>query len=234
MEAQRLRRLRSFGCLGVVLCMVFLAACSGGVDAEYTCSGGLWTSLKLQSGGKAYASAAFLGQTVDKAGTYSVDGDKINVVIDGQSTVFTRAGKHWMEPWPVSAQPSNARQASLTNDAGVVLAGAASTFRENVGCMVSRPTKGHSIVCDREAVLGLPDPEHVSTNKWKSRAFAAGCQQRRPPSHRAPEFDHMAMRRFTHLSKCFLKEDREPLSSRRAQMMYDNFARKHAALGATA
>jgi hypothetical protein len=73
--------------LGVLL-VVVLAGCTN-VKGTYACEGGLLDSVRLESGGKAYASMMFLGQRSEKAGTYTVDGDKVNVVLDGQSTVFT-------------------------------------------------------------------------------------------------------------------------------------------------
>jgi hypothetical protein len=75
------------------LLTVVLAGCTPGVQGVYACQGSLLDAVRLESGGKAYVSATMFGQTSEKAGTYSVDGDKVSIVIDGQSTVFTLNGK---------------------------------------------------------------------------------------------------------------------------------------------
>jgi hypothetical protein len=81
------------GAMGTVLLVVILAGC-GGVKGDYTCTGGMLDSLRLESGGKADVSMTFLGQKIEKAGTYTEDGDKVTVVLDGsQSAVFAHSGK---------------------------------------------------------------------------------------------------------------------------------------------
>jgi hypothetical protein len=76
-----------------VLFALILSACTPGVEGVYACQGSILDAIRLESGGKAYVSATMFGQTSEKAGTYSVDGDKVSIVIDGQSTVFTLKGK---------------------------------------------------------------------------------------------------------------------------------------------
>jgi len=83
---------RLIGSAAVVMLLAILAGC-GGVKGDYACQGGLLDSLKLKSGGKAYITMTMFGQKLEKAGTYTVDGDKINVVIDGESMLFTKSGK---------------------------------------------------------------------------------------------------------------------------------------------
>ncbi len=80
------------GIVGTALLVFVLAGC-GGVKGDYACQGGLLDSLRLESGGKAYVSMTYLGQKMEKAATYSVDGDKVNVVLDGSSAVFAHSGK---------------------------------------------------------------------------------------------------------------------------------------------
>ena len=80
------------GIAGVFFLVVVLAGC-GGVKGDYTCQGGLMDTLKLESGGKAEMSMTFLGQKVDNSGTYTEDGDKVNLVIDGRTAVFVHSGK---------------------------------------------------------------------------------------------------------------------------------------------
>jgi hypothetical protein len=83
--------LHSVGC---VLLTVFLAACTGSrVEGDYACQGGLLDSMKLESGGKADVGETYLGQKIEKVATYTVDGSKVTVMLDGQSAVFTLSGK---------------------------------------------------------------------------------------------------------------------------------------------
>jgi hypothetical protein len=80
-----------------VLCLLlvaFLASCTGSrVEGEYACLGGLLDSIKLESGGKADVRETYLGQKIEKTATYTVDGSKVTVVLDGQSAVLTLFGK---------------------------------------------------------------------------------------------------------------------------------------------
>ena len=79
--------------MGTALLVFVLAGC-GGVKGDYACQGGLLDSLRFWNPrGKAYVSMTYLGQKMEKAATYSVDGDKVNVVLDGSSAVFAHSGK---------------------------------------------------------------------------------------------------------------------------------------------
>jgi hypothetical protein len=82
---------------GSAVCLLlgaFLAACTGSrVGGEYGCQGGLLNSIKLESGGKADVRETYLGQKIEKTATYTVDGSKVTVVLDGQSAVLTLSGK---------------------------------------------------------------------------------------------------------------------------------------------
>ena len=89
MKSVTLRWIRT---MGAVSLFTVLTGC-GGVNGDYKCKDGLLESLKLNSGGKAYVTMAMFGQKMEKAGTYTVDGQKINVVIDGESMLFTQSGK---------------------------------------------------------------------------------------------------------------------------------------------
>jgi hypothetical protein len=80
------------GTVGVLFLLVILAGCTG-VKGDYTCQGGLLDSLKLESGGKAQMSMTYLGTKMNTAGTYTEDGDKVNLVINGQTAVFVHSGK---------------------------------------------------------------------------------------------------------------------------------------------
>jgi len=78
--------------MGVFSLFAILAGC-GGIKGDYMCKDGVLDSLKLNSGGKAYVTLGMFGQKIEKAGTYTVDGDKVNVVVDGESMLFTQSGK---------------------------------------------------------------------------------------------------------------------------------------------
>jgi len=84
--------MRSIKMVGVLFLLTTLFGC-GGVKGDYTCKGGLLDSLQLKSDEKAYVTMLVFGQKMEKAGTYTVDGDKINVIIDGESMLFTKSGK---------------------------------------------------------------------------------------------------------------------------------------------
>jgi hypothetical protein len=79
------------GPLAVALLIVTLAGC-GGVEGNYACKDGVLSSVQLKSGGKAYVTMGIFGQEIEKGGTYTVDDDKVNVVIDGESMLFTASG----------------------------------------------------------------------------------------------------------------------------------------------
>lgn len=81
--------------------LCFLSACSAGltsgsVAGDYTCSDSILDSLKLDSGGKAHATATAFGETRQVDGTYDVQGDKVSLTIDvptmPQPAVFARSG----------------------------------------------------------------------------------------------------------------------------------------------
>lgn len=88
----RSRIARHIGTLGAALLVVTLAGC-GGVEGNYACKDSVLASVQLKSGGKAYVTMAIFGQKIEKGGTYTVDGDKVNIVIDGDSMLFTASGK---------------------------------------------------------------------------------------------------------------------------------------------
>ena len=45
------------------------------------------------SSGKADVKETYLGQKIEKTATYTVDGSKVTVMLDGQSAAFTLSGK---------------------------------------------------------------------------------------------------------------------------------------------
>lgn len=81
-------------------CVVLLSACGSGgargVTGDYTCTESLLDALTLSSGAKAYATATLFGATLQKSGTYEVDGERVVVKIDPPfplaSMVFTKSG----------------------------------------------------------------------------------------------------------------------------------------------
>ena len=78
---------------GVGLMVLMLAGCNS-VKGDYACEGGLMDSMRLEGGGKGFATMMFLGQKTEQPITYTEDGDKVTVTVGpGQSTVFTHAGK---------------------------------------------------------------------------------------------------------------------------------------------
>jgi hypothetical protein len=86
---------KTAGCIrtvGATLLVVTLTGC-GGVEGNYACEGGLLDSVQLKSGAKACVTMSMFGQKLEKAGAYTVDGDKVNVLIDGDSMLFTSSGK---------------------------------------------------------------------------------------------------------------------------------------------
>ncbi len=73
---------------GLILTLV---GCSGGFEGKYrgTVSGDfgpILVTLDFRSGGKLFLTNG----SEEKAGTFDVDGDKVTIVVDGHSTVFTR------------------------------------------------------------------------------------------------------------------------------------------------
>lgn len=92
---------RSLASLAVALvCSVVLAAC-GGVEGRYSTEETMPDgskakfTLELKGGDKAVMTmggGALGSASMTAEGTYSVDGDKVSVVIDGDTEVFTRKG----------------------------------------------------------------------------------------------------------------------------------------------
>jgi hypothetical protein len=87
------RYVELIGTFGCTLLILLLAGCTPNVKGVYTCEGGLLDEIRLESGGKAYVSATMLGQKSERAGTYSVDADKVNIVTGDDSTMFTLKDK---------------------------------------------------------------------------------------------------------------------------------------------
>ena len=82
--------LRSVSC---TLLALILFGCSSGVKGVYVCKGGFLDTLNLQSDGKLYATASMFGMKQERVGTYTVDGDRIVMTVNGESSVFHRKGK---------------------------------------------------------------------------------------------------------------------------------------------
>jgi hypothetical protein len=77
---------------GMVVLVGFLLACGGsgsGVGGTYSAVGGEPVSIELKSGGSVALSAAGLGSS---SGTYTVNGDRIVITVDGQPHNFIRDG----------------------------------------------------------------------------------------------------------------------------------------------
>lgn len=70
-----------------------LSGCGPGVAGEYTCRTPMVdVQLTLQPGGKLVSAGRMFGETVEKPGTYEVDGDKLTAVVDGNAQIFTIDG----------------------------------------------------------------------------------------------------------------------------------------------
>lgn len=78
---------------GMVLAgLLLLPACGGsdsGVGGTYSAVGGEPVSIELKSGGQAALSAAGMGSS---SGTYTVNGERIVITVDGQARNFVRDG----------------------------------------------------------------------------------------------------------------------------------------------
>ncbi len=71
----------------LALCAVVLVGCGGGVQGRYIFGeGGEGITLELRGGDVAAVSIAGLGMT---EGTYSVEGDSVTIVIEGDPETFT-------------------------------------------------------------------------------------------------------------------------------------------------
>jgi IS1 family transposase len=81
----------------------------------------------------------------------------------------------------------------------------------------ARYSPAKCIGCEREAVLGRPDPEHVSTSYIERQNLTM----------------RMSMRRFTRLTNAFSKKIENHSAAVALYMMYYNFGRKHQTLGTT-
>jgi IS1 family transposase len=81
----------------------------------------------------------------------------------------------------------------------------------------ARYSPAKCIGCDKERVIGRPDPEHVSTSYIERQNLTM----------------RMSMRRFTRLTNAFSKKIENHSASVALYMMYYNFGRKHKTLGTT-
>lgn len=81
----------------------------------------------------------------------------------------------------------------------------------------ARYSPARCIGCEREAVLGSPDPKHVSTSYIERQNLTM----------------RMSMRRFTRLTNAFSKKIENHSAAVALYMMYYNFGRKHQTLGTT-
>jgi IS1 family transposase len=81
----------------------------------------------------------------------------------------------------------------------------------------ARYSPAKCIGCEREAVLGRPDPQHVSTSYIERQNLTM----------------RMSMRRFTRLTNAFSKKIENHSAAVALYMMYYNFGRKHMTLGTT-
>lgn len=70
-----------------------MAGCSSSFEGEYIAEDCLFLE-KMVFNGKdtVYVTGGAFGMKNEKAGTYKIDGDKINISIDQKSTVFTKQG----------------------------------------------------------------------------------------------------------------------------------------------
>ena len=79
--------------VGAAFLVLILAGC-GGVKGDYACDGGLMDSMRLEGGGKGFATMMLFGQKSEQPVTYTEDGDKVTVTAGpGQAMVFTHSGK---------------------------------------------------------------------------------------------------------------------------------------------
>lgn len=81
----------------------------------------------------------------------------------------------------------------------------------------ARYSPAKCIGCEREAVLGRPDPEHISTSYIERQNLTM----------------RMSMRRFTRLTNAFSKKIENHSAAVALYMMHYNFGRKHQTLGTT-
>lgn len=89
--------------VSVVGFILTIAGCGGGLEGKYegTMPGAIGlaipATLDFRSGGKVFVKKG----SDEKAGTFEVDGDKVTIVVDGQSAVFT------LSPQGILAGPNN-------------------------------------------------------------------------------------------------------------------------------
>jgi IS1 family transposase len=81
----------------------------------------------------------------------------------------------------------------------------------------ARYSPAKCIGCEKKAVIGQPDPEHISTSYIERQNLTM----------------RMSMRRFTRLTNGFSKKIENHSASVALYMMYYNFGRKHKTLGTT-
>jgi hypothetical protein len=72
-------------CIAAAAC-VFLTGCGDGVSGTYASDGPIPMSMTFKGGGKATVSG--MGET--KEATYTVDGDKVVVTLDGNPATFVK------------------------------------------------------------------------------------------------------------------------------------------------
>lgn len=77
----------------IPLAAALLCGACGGAGGTYDCVDGFVNELRLDAGGKAYVVVGMAGMREEAAGTWKEDGDKVDVLVNGTSTVFTRDGE---------------------------------------------------------------------------------------------------------------------------------------------
>jgi len=80
--------------LGLAVLALVLTGCSKNIKGTYNCKGGIFLqSVTLESGDKATVTGNVFGSIQQKVGTYTVDGDNVNITVGGQATPFILKGK---------------------------------------------------------------------------------------------------------------------------------------------
>jgi IS1 family transposase len=80
-----------------------------------------------------------------------------------------------------------------------------------------RYSPAECLSCERHAMIGNPDPDHISTSYIERQNLTM----------------RMSMRRFTRLTNAFSKKLENHAAAVALYMMYYNFGRKHQTLGTT-